>query len=97
MNVFNLKKEIEEKKLVLEELIKQCEKEEKKLFLLKNNKKISEIKMRIASTLRQFKQDESEQEILFLWGQEKGQVRNNNGRADGKTDKTETILDPCPD
>ena len=47
MNAFNLKKEIEEKKIALEMLVKQCGKEEKKLFLLKNNKKISDIKKQI--------------------------------------------------
>lgn len=44
MNVFKLKKEIEEKEIALELLIKQCEKEEEKVFLFKNNKKIDRLK-----------------------------------------------------
>ena len=49
MNVFKLKKEIEEKEIALELLIKQCEKEEEKVFLFKNNKKIDRLKKRIVA------------------------------------------------
>ena len=49
MNVFKIKKEIEEKEIALELLIKQCEKEEEKVFLFKNNKKIDRLRKRIVA------------------------------------------------
>lgn len=47
MSFFNIKKEIEEKSIALESLIKKCEEEKNKLFLFKNNKKISELEKQI--------------------------------------------------
>ena len=49
MNVFKINKEIEEKEIALELLIKQCEKEEEKVFLFKNNKKIDRLRKRIVA------------------------------------------------
>lgn len=49
MNLLNLKKEIEEKSIALEELLLQCEKEEKKLFLFKSEKKIKDLHNRISA------------------------------------------------
>lgn len=48
MNLFNLKKEIEEKSIALDELIKECEKEQKKIFLFKSEKKINELQKKIS-------------------------------------------------
>ena len=46
---FNIKKRIEEKSIVLEGLIQQCDKEKSKLFLFKNDKKISELEKQITA------------------------------------------------
>lgn len=48
MNTNNLKKKIEEKHTALEELLKQSEKEQKKLFLLRNKNKIQDLELQIA-------------------------------------------------
>ena len=47
MNISNLEKKIEEKRIAKDELIKQIEKEQKKIFLFKNDKKISGLNKQI--------------------------------------------------
>lgn len=48
MDAFKIKKKIEEKGLTREELISQLDNEQKKMFLFRNNKKISEFQKKIS-------------------------------------------------